>query len=333
MDRFHIVIANYQRLDQFVSNLAKLKNLNLKQDRIYILDCSPKSQERDQWKQANRLTNQGFHWNQNLFFIKRRNWNLNHGAHQEYLYALLSGVIPVPRYSFFLQDHYLNTEEDVKSDTIPHGIILDLDQIEKTFLKDSDVGCQFAARNGIRTVYANFNRWAQTYLWGDEETIAHLYPQKEVVKQGTHRWHTQVSIQRPFSFYVDGGNFFTKPELYLNHFRSNPKQLISGDGSYGMAHVWEVELGKILFDQEKVWVDLANHISFRNPEELARRENKERKSFSKPWMINRVWYFFYGQHQQPHGPWPLSLVGRYAINSYLPRLKNSPPPFRYDFVK
>lgn len=274
MDRFHIVVSNHQRLSCFVDNFQRIRGFNGEHDRVYILDCSPNSGWRDQMAVANRLTSSGLRWGENLYFIRRRNWNMNLGAQLDYIRCLQDERIPVPAYAAFMQEHYLDLNRVVKEDTLPHNAVYDLDRIEGEFRSDSNAGCVFLARYGIRVSASNPVNEKGKEFFGDGNEL--------------------LPGARRRCFCIDGGNFIVRPQLYLDWFDDHPRFLVRGNGTYGFALVWEVRLGKILYDQQIEWIDLHRHLRYSTIEQLDVIEGSLAHKASMLWYDHRRYTRFYG---------------------------------------
>ena len=171
MNRFHIVVSNYQRLSSFVDNFHKLQGFNPELDAVYILDCSPTNIYLSEIKVAAQLSLFGLEWNKNLFFIRRRNWGVNHGAQLDYFRCLRDGLIELPHYSVFMQEHFLDWVNYVKEDTLPENTIFDLDDIFTRFQDDNALGCAFYPRYGVRIITSNPISDPQKEFFGDGEIL------------------------------------------------------------------------------------------------------------------------------------------------------------------
>jgi len=309
MDRYHIVVSNYNRIESFVDNFHRINNFNKNSDKVYVMDCSPEETWEKQLEQTKMLSKYGLMFNSNLFFIRRRNWNLNHGAQLDYIKAIIDGHIAKPTYTAFVQEHYFDLNNYVKEDTIPENSSYDLDLIEAKFSEDREVGCVFLARNGIRVSLTNPVISKKHFLWGDENTVANFYKNsvyKDMVTQGL-----TLKGANKRCFFIDGGNFIIKTDLYVNWFNSRKHLLVKGDGSYAFCHVWEIRLGCILYKQNIKWLDIKNNISYKNVEELYEIQNSSCLSLSKQWYDNRVWFFFYGRDMINYLPFPLKYIRKY----------------------
>jgi len=290
-NRFHIVVSNHQRIQSFVDNFPKIMGFNPAEDSILIFDCSPENAWKEQLTITDRLCKSGLKWNKNLFFIRRRNWGMNIGGQMDYVRVIRDKLIEAPKFSAFMQEHYLDIANFVKEDTLPENTDYNLDQIAEKFESDNQLGCIFHARYGVRVAISDPIIESKREFFGDGDTLI-----KGAVRRG---------------FLVDGGNFIVRPEMYVKWFDTNPKYLTSGDGSYGFTIVWEARLGQILYDQRIKWCDLSRNLEYSSIAELDALENSLSKKISKLWYDNRVWYFYYGRDQWKYPPLPLRSVLRY----------------------
>jgi len=295
MDRFHIVVANHQRLFCFVDNFHRILNFDILRDRVYIFDCSPDVEWQKQLAIAEKLSNFGLLWGENLFFVRRRNWIRDQGAHLDYVRCLRGGQIHPPQFVAFMQDHYLDEKRYIKEDSIPENAVYDLDKIENKFSRNLDVGCIFFSRFGIRISASNI--YLDNRHWGDGEN---LFP-------GAERR----------CLFVDGNNQVIRPQLYLNWFNTFPRQLMP---KCDITNVWEVRLGKILFDQGITWVDMYRDIEYSKISDIDAIEKLRGEKVSKLWYDNRVLFFFGGRDMHKYPPMPVIPIFRYLFNclrSYL----------------
>lgn len=293
MSRFHIVVSNYKRISSFVENFSAIHGFNYDQDSVYIFDCSPESDYRSELRVVNRLCCVGLEWNKNLFFIRRRNWGVNHGAQLDYFRAILNGLIRPGTLVAFMQEHFLDLKNFVKEDTLPENAIYDLDEIANKFDSDPQIGCVFHSRYGVRVSASNPVRETAREFYGDGEFLL-----DKAVRRG---------------FLIDGGNFIARPQYYINWFKNNQDFLTQGDGSYGFSHVWETRLGQILYDQEIKWCDIYRNLEYSTVSDLDDIEKKSSQKVSKLWYDNRIWYFFYGRDQQVYLPIPFKSFLKYLI--------------------
>ena len=297
-NRFHVIVQNYNKLQSFVDNFHRVINFDPSRDKVYVFDCSSPEEWKAQVATANQLVEKGLEWNDNLFFVRRRNWGVNHGAQLDYFRCLLDGTIAISRYSAFVQEHYFDLENYVREDTIPEDARYDLNEIERHFESYEDTGCIFFARNGIRVCVSNPVKNGASDFFGDAS---------ELLEGASQR-----------CFCTDGGNLIVRPELYLNYFRREPSYLTKGNGSYGFSHVWETRLGKILYDQKTVWTDMCRNASYRTVEDLRALEQSRNEKLSALWYDNWLWYFFHGRDQQRYSPVNVRAIVSYFFRDYLP---------------
>lgn len=311
VDRFHVVVSNYNRLSCFVENFSRLRGFDPLRDRLYILDCSDEDSWREQLAIAGKLTARGLRWSESLFFIRRRNWNVNHGAQLDYIRCLRDELIPVPLCTAFMQEHYLDLERFVKEDTLPADAVYDLDAIAAELEADPKLGCVFFARYGVRVSVSNPVRKRNSEFFGDA---------KELLPGARRR-----------CFCIDGGNFTVRPQLYLNWFEQRPRQLTRGNGTYGFAHAWEVRLGKILYDQHITWLDMYRGLRYASVEELDEVEAKREQPASLLWYDHRGYFFYYGRDIQRYLPLPLIQLKPY-LKQYIKQTLRHPRDTRLVFV-
>ena len=289
-----------------MENFHRIENFDPERDRVFIFDCERRrwhqdhpfdSTEQSQLDVADSLTAQGLQWGVNLFFIHRRNWADNCGTQLDYFRSLLDGLIPMPEYCTFMQEHYLDLERFVNVDTIPEETAYDLDQVEAQFKSDLDVGCVILSRLGIRISTSNPDLSGR-FVGGDGSEILpnavrrHLFP--------------------------DGGNFACRPRLYTDYFARHRSQLTAGNGSYGFGLVWEPRMGQILYDQGITWLDLHRDAKYRTIADVDDIEQSRGEKISMLWYDCRHYYFLYGRDQHAYPPTPLRPLLRYLIKRYLP---------------
>ena len=311
-NRIHLVVANYQRLSCFVENFEKVDGFNPEVDSVYIFDCSPEFNWRSELILAQTLCKHGLVWNKNIFFIRRRNWCVNHGAQLDYFRAILDGLISPPRVVAFMQEHFLDLKTLVKEDTIPEHTVYNVDRIVEKFESDPQVGCVFHTRYGVRVATSNPVIDNNKEFFGDSDVL---------LDRSTRR-----------GFLIDGGNFIVRPDLYLRWFAAHPGYLTAGDGSYGFSHVWEARLGQILYDQKIKWCDLDRNLEYTTITELDLLEKNLSNKVSKLWYDHRIWYFFYGRDQQVYWPLPMRSFIRY-LKIYLENQNTYPKDTTLTFEK
>ena len=152
--RYHIVVFNHNRIGIFVNTLHKMLNLDKNRDKIIIVDNSDKQTK--EFIICCIEQNSDFRHNINLFYSKRRNYGWNSSGMLEYFVNLEKiQDEQLPKLVLFMQEHYLEPDfyknGSQKSDTVPIGKKLDLDQVEKQFDGDPDIGCLFLLCNGAQT--------------------------------------------------------------------------------------------------------------------------------------------------------------------------------------
>ncbi len=299
MDRFHVVVSNYKRLFSFVENFHKIRNFNPRRDRVYILDCSPEEDWRNELEMARLLTEYGLEWGRNVIFVRRRNWAQNFGAILDYYRWMLAGEIQPVNFNFFLQEHYLDSERFLNADSIPEGRNVDLNVVEELFLSDPAIGCGFLSRYGVRISVSlpNLIPPPAAGLEGREQA-----PFKD--HDGYYLHHLAEGGVRRF-FFTDGGNFICRPEAYIHYFRSHRDELVQGNGSFGFCVAWEERLGKILCEQNVKWVDLHFGAVFRNLDELDAIEAQRGGKISSFWYQNMNWIYYYGYDLMPEDAKPV----------------------------
>ena len=312
MDRFHIVVQNYNKIQSFVDNFSRIETFDPSRDRVYFFDCSSDDRWESELVTADLLTKYDLEWNHNLFFVRRRNWGVNHGAQLDYFRCLLDRRINIPSYAAFVQEHYFDLKNNVKEDTIPEDARYSLDDIQKEFESDSDIGCVFLARNGIRVCVSHPAEKSMNDFFGDASKL--------------------LENAIPRCFCTDGGNFIVRPQLFLNWFIRNRKYLTKGNGSYGFAHVWETRLGKILYDQNIKWSDMYRGVRYRTIDDLLCVEDTHKEKLSAYWYDNWLWYFFHGRDQQRYRLVQLRPVLRYLMRDWLPNALLCSRNKRLEFV-
>jgi len=176
-------------------------------------------------------------------FFCRRNWNLNQGAQLDYLYLLDHAFLQIPKHVFFMQDHYLNTETLVKSDTIPAGEHIDLKKCAEILAKNSDQ-VLFNTRYGFR--------------------ISSFASEKARLSNSFEFSSDNLDL----CLEIDGSNFLFSPEKLLSYYRDNQNKFMKGNGKYSFAHVWEARLSKILLEQGYIFREISRDVLASSHEEL-----------------------------------------------------------------
>ena len=251
--RFHIVVFNFERIRSFISNFHKIKNFKPDRDRVLILDCSSNhASEISLLAEFARIHK----WTlgKELKVLRRKNWGIDQGARIDYFTALRNLKHP-PQYIWQFQEHYLDLDSSwsiwpsempelggqLKADTIPDGIDLDLDHCERIYLGDK----------GTSVIYADRKKLG---------IFTH---------QDGREW-----------FYADGANFSVRTRDALEIFQlpllSTYKSIY--DGSYEWTLFMEMEFGKRLTRPHSGWHDLATGELLITPEGV--RQNEKRKGIT-----------------------------------------------------
>lgn len=247
MERFHIVVFNFERIGSFLQNFDKIRNFRADRDRVYVFDCSD-----DFTTQQQALTDfaakHGWKLGQEVHFVRRRNWGIDQGARVDYL-KILSQLSNKPKYIWQFQEHYLDLNSEwsrwsseipdvagqLKADTIPDNLEIDLDYCAEVYEENADVAIIYAdrAKLGVFT-HKDGRQW----------------------------------------FYTDGANFCMRASHALETFK--PEVLASYkmiyDGSYQWALFIELDIGHQLTKSGEKWFDLITRHSFEHPDALKRLE-------------------------------------------------------------
>lgn len=265
--RFDIVVANTNRSEVFWTSLSSLKNFDLSKDRIIFMDCSRNSQkELEKCRRFMRdldLEKIDFH------FLKRRNWNLNHGAQLDYIRLVAESKLDKPKFTYFMQEHYLNKDIFVKGDTIPKDEVIDLNVVEQ-FLTANNNMVFFCSRNGFRI--SSFIK--------DEDSY---YRHNRVKDMNTLHFKNSSDI----CFIIDGGNYCLDISHYFDHYGKHKDLYIRGNGCIHFCGVWETRLCKILYDQGLTFYEKRRNLKFKTVNEL-------KSKYPNP---GEIWGYFY---QRPH---------------------------------
>ena len=174
MDRFHIVVFNYEHIDLFLDNFHKVLHFNKKKDKIYIFDCS-QNFENQHKKIIEFCKLHRFALGIDLVHMRRKNWGIDQGARIDYLFRLKKSTC---EYIWQFQEHYLdNTSaysrwrvgkrnlsgndigELLKDDVLPLNSTIDLDTCERAFQNDSRIGCIYANIGGIGIFHNSKNSY------------------------------------------------------------------------------------------------------------------------------------------------------------------------------
>ena len=173
MDRFHIVIYNYENIELFLDNIYKVKNFNKDLDRIIIIDCSNNYEsELNKIKRFARKNN--YLVGDHLKIIRRKNWGIDQGARIKYFQLVLENKLK-SEFAWQFQEHYLDTESNyskwpkgqkniygddiggkIKEDIIPPNIFIDLDRCESIYTNNPNTNVIYAITEGLG-LYKNIN--------------------------------------------------------------------------------------------------------------------------------------------------------------------------------
>lgn len=272
--RFDLVIANTDRCEVFWEAFNSLKNFNSKHDRIIFMDCSINPQN-ELTKCLRYLKYLGIQ-NARFYFLKRRNWNLNHGAQLDYIRLMGENKLRKPKYTYFMQEHYLNKKVLVKGDSIPGRCIIDLDEVEK-LLSCNPKMVFFCARNGFRLSagIADIQRFLNYEGKKDINTL-HLKGSRDIC------------------FEIDGGNFCLDIKYYLDHYKKNKKMYTAGNGCIHFCGTWEVRLCKILYDKGLWFFEKHRNLKFKSIAQLKSNFPNPGKNWSYVYLRPHA-NFLYGR--------------------------------------
>lgn len=249
MDRFHLVVFNYERISLFLDNFDKIRNFDPEQDKIYILDCSS-NHKKEQKKVANFLKEKGWELNKQVHYILRRNWGIDQGARIDYFGLLIDNYFDSPpKYIWQFQEHYLDLTSpasryplefptiggQIKADVSPENLIIDLDECEKIYEQDPAVALLYAARlKMILFSHQNGREW----------------------------------------FYANGGNYFIRTsyalQVYERNLLDSYKMIFDGKSDWTL--FVEMDQGYRLTQKEVKWYDLVTGYSFDLPDTLRNLE-------------------------------------------------------------
>lgn len=242
-DRFHIVVFNFERITSFLANFSSIKNFDPKQDKIYVFDCSRNHKEQKTMLCEFALE-RGWNLGEHVHYLRRRNWGIDQGGRIDY-FNYLQNVISRPKYIWQFQEHYLDLTSEwskwpdhlpsiggqLKGDTIPDQVQIDLDLCEE--------------------------------IYEQRANISVIYADRQKIGIFTHR-----DGQR--SFYVDGANFSIRTADVLRVFKPELLDCyrMIYDGSYQWALFVEMEIGSQLSREGSYWYDLVTHNVFDSPQSL-----------------------------------------------------------------
>jgi hypothetical protein len=254
MNRFHIVVFNFERIASLLDNFDKIKNFRPDRDRLLILDCSI-NHESEKQRVEEFAQRRGWHLGKEVQVIRRKNWGIDQGARIDYL-ASLRATSNRPRYIWQFQEHYLDLNsawsfwpDDVpqiggqpKGDVIPDGLEIDLDLCERIYESNLSVSIIYADRLKIGVFTHEDGR----------------------------QW-----------LYADGGNFSVRSADILRAFTPDILDSYKGvyDGSYEWTLFLELDIGRQLTSADREWYDLVTHHYFADPVSLRKLEAEKHLSF------------------------------------------------------
>jgi hypothetical protein len=254
MDRFHVVVFNYERICSFTSNFEKIANFNPELDKIFVVDCSNNYEA--ELMQIGRFADQkGWKLGDHINVTRRRNWGIDQGGRIDY-FNKLHELTTTPKYILQFQEHYLdlaspwsrfpantfnvdgrNFSHMIKGDCIPDGLTVDLNSLELIYEKHPE----------ISTIYA------------DRLNIG-LFP-----------------FRNAEFFYIDGANFSTRGQYAIRTFSKTVLLACEAifDGTYDWALFMEFFFGHQLTVNGGGFYDLANGCYFTGSNSLRKLERQK----------------------------------------------------------
>lgn len=253
MNRFHIVVFNYERITSFLDNFEKIRNFDADRDCLIIFDCSVNHQAELQ-KVIDFANRHGWSLGKEIHVIKRKNWGIDQGARIDYI-SRLKKTNNHPLYIWQFQEHYLDLTSSwsiwdanlpriggqVKGDVIPDGLAIDLDLCER--------------------------------VYQDNPSVSVIYADREKAGIFTHEDGRQW-------FYADGANFSARTTDVLRVFTNDVLDSYKAiyDGSYQWTLFMEFDICRQLTSAEHEWYDLVTHEHFKGPTDLLRLESEKNLS-------------------------------------------------------
>ena len=157
--RFHVVVFNFERISSFLDNFDKIHNFRPDRDRLIVLDCSVNHDQQTRMI-ADFADKRGWTIGREVEVVRRRNWGIDQGARIDYFTDLRKGR-DRPEFIWQFQEHYLDLVSpwsiwpsempriggQLKADTLPDGVVIDLDVCEQIY--DSDVSVIYADRDKV----------------------------------------------------------------------------------------------------------------------------------------------------------------------------------------
>lgn len=236
MIRFHVVVFNFERINSFLNHFDKITNFSPVKDRIVILDCSRNWRSQTE-EVVNFAQRHGWEIGREIKFLRRRNWGIDQGARIDYLQSLFNDPNP-PQFIWQFQEHYLDLESpwsfldndnsdigrQLKADTIPDNVRIDLDLCETVYRQHSAVQVIYADRKNV----------------------------------GVFKYSSDPS------FYADGANFSVRTSYALQslprEMLASYKMIY--DASYTWTLFIELDIGRRLTQDGAYWYDLVTSSLF-----------------------------------------------------------------------
>jgi len=245
--RFDIVVFNYEHIVSLTDYFDKIKNFRPDRDRLLVLDCSLNhTAEKQRVEEFARQ--RGWNFGREVQVIKRKNWGIDQGARVDYL-SCLHETKQRPRYIWQFQEHYLDLRSpwsiwqegspmpagEIKNDTIPDNLEIDLDECERIYENDAHVAVIYADRGKLGIL--------------------------------SHQ-------NGPESFYAGGANFSVRTADALSAFPPDILDSYRAiyDGTYEWALFMELDIGRRLTRADREWYDLVTHNKFSDAAALKRLE-------------------------------------------------------------
>jgi len=269
--RFDIVVFNYEHIVSLVDHFDKIRNFRPDRDRLLILDCSinhaAEKQRVDEFARG-----RGWNFGKEVQVIERKNWGIDQGARVDY-FSWLHQSTNRPRYIWQFQEHYLDLvspwsiwQEDspmpageIKNDTIPDNLVIDLDECERIYESNPNVGVVYADR-GKLGIFSHED--------GSE-------------------W-----------FYAGGANFSVRTSDALRAFPAEVLESYRAiyDGTYEWALFMELDIGRQLTCEGREWHDLVTHQEFSNASALRKLETEKQISLHQ--SAEAFYTGIYGKYEQ-----------------------------------
>jgi hypothetical protein len=251
--RFDIVVFNYEHIVSLTDYFDKIKNFRADRDRLLVLDCSLNyAAEKQRVEEFARR--RGWNFGREVQVIRRKNWGIDQGARVDYL-SWLHEAKDRPRYIWQFQEHYLDLVSpwsiwqpdspmpagEFKNDTIPDNLEIDLDECERIYERNPNVGVIYADRGKLGIF--------------------------------THDDGTEW-------FYAGGANFSARTSDALRAFPREVLDSYRAiyDGTYEWALFMELDIGRQMSSHGRAWHDLVTHHEFKSAASLRNIETETRIS-------------------------------------------------------